>query len=58
MKRAELGLLEVLLGLVVNAGRGGNVSWGAKDSSPSIFGVMFSIFSQADVISSFSRVDI
>jgi hypothetical protein len=31
MKRAELGLLEVL-GLVVNAG-GGNVSWGAKDSS-------------------------
>jgi hypothetical protein len=31
MKRAELGLLEVL-GLVVNAA-GGNVSWGAKDSS-------------------------
>jgi hypothetical protein len=31
MKRAELGLLEVL-GLVVNAG-GGNVLWGAKDSS-------------------------
>ncbi len=52
MKRAELGLLEVL-GLVVNAGRGGMCRGELTILLTSIFGAKNRIFSQADLMSLF-----
>jgi hypothetical protein len=52
MKRAELGLLEVLR-IVVNAGRGGMCHGELRILLTSIFGANKPYFSQADIMSLF-----